>query len=86
MQPIVPIYKKVDKTDWSNYQGYHCYQLHTKLYPIFFCQGLFHKYIKLLSIISVDVYITDQLLIIYSAFVRYWRRDENTMSQCIGYL
>jgi hypothetical protein len=33
---IVPVHKKGDKTECSNY---HCYQLHTKFYPIFFTQG-----------------------------------------------
>ena len=32
---IVPIYKKGDKTDYSNYRG----QLHTKFYPTSCCQG-----------------------------------------------
>jgi len=38
----VPIRKKCNKIDCSNYRGieeYRCYQLHTKLYPIFFFQG-----------------------------------------------
>ncbi|PNF23951.1 hypothetical protein B7P43_G10044 [Cryptotermes secundus] len=36
---IVPVHKKGDNSDCSNYRGYHCYQLHTKFYPIFFSQG-----------------------------------------------
>jgi hypothetical protein len=36
---ILPIYKKGDKTDCSNYQGILFCQLHTKFYPTFFCQG-----------------------------------------------
>jgi len=27
--------KRGDKTDCSNYRGYHCYQIHIKFYPIF---------------------------------------------------
>jgi hypothetical protein len=36
---IVPIYKKGDKTDCSNYRGNHSCQLHTKFYQISFSQG-----------------------------------------------
>jgi len=30
--------------------------------------------------------ITDQMLIRYSAFLRYGRRNGNTMGQCISYI
>jgi hypothetical protein len=33
---------------------------------------------KLLGIISVDVDVTDQLLIRYSVFVRHWRKNGST--------
>ena len=36
---------------------------------------------KLLGIISVDFDVTGQLLIIYSAFIRYLRKNGNTMRQ-----
>jgi hypothetical protein len=35
---IVPIYDKGDKTDLVINEGYHCYQLNTKFYPITFSQ------------------------------------------------
>jgi hypothetical protein len=38
---------------------------------------------KLLGIISVDFGVTDQLLIRFSAFVRYWRKNGSTMRQYI---
>ena len=38
------------------------------------------------GIISVDFYATGQLLIIYYAFVKYLRKNRNTMKQCISYL
>jgi len=40
---------------------------------------------KLLGIISVDFDTTGQLLI-YSAFIKYLRKNWNTMKQCISYL
>jgi len=39
---------------------------------------------KLLGIINVDFDATDQLLIIYSEFVKYLRKNGNTMKQCIS--
>jgi hypothetical protein len=56
-------------------EEYHCHQLHTKFYVIFFSQGYLCTQTELLGIISVDFDITDQLMIIYSAFIRYWRRE-----------
>jgi hypothetical protein len=41
---------------------------------------------KLLGITSVDLDATDQLLIIYCAFVKYLRKNGNTMKQCIVYV
>ena len=41
---------------------------------------------KLLGIINVDFDATGQLLIIYSAFVKYVRKNANTMKQYISYL
>jgi len=53
---------------------------------ISFCQCYLHIQINLLGIISVDFDIADKLLIIYSAFVKYLRKNVNTMRQCIRYL
>ena len=41
---------------------------------------------KLLGIINVDFDTTGQLLITYSAFVKYLRRNRNTMKQCVSSL
>jgi hypothetical protein len=35
---------------------------------------------KFLGIISVGFDVTDQLLIRFSAFIRYWRKNESTMT------
>jgi len=40
---------------------------------------------KLLGIISMDFDTTGQLLIIYSAFIKYFRKKWNTVKQCNGY-
>ena len=39
---------------------------------------------KLLGTISVDFDAGGQLLIIYSAFVKYLRKNGNTLKQCIS--
>jgi hypothetical protein len=41
---------------------------------------------KLLKIICVDFDATGQLIIIYSAFVTHFRKNGNTIKQCISYL
>jgi len=41
---------------------------------------------KLMGIISVDFNATSHLLIKYSAFVKYLKKNGNTMKQCISYL
>jgi hypothetical protein len=63
--------------------GYHCYQLYTKFYPISYSQG--QVQMKLLGIISVGFDVTDQRLIRSFAFVRYLRKNENTVTQYISY-
>jgi len=42
-----------------------------------------HRY--LLPIISVNFDATGQLLILHSAFVKYLKKKENKMEQCISY-
>jgi hypothetical protein len=41
---------------------------------------------KLLGIISVDFNMHDQLVIVYSALVKYKRKNWNTVKQYISYL
>jgi hypothetical protein len=40
---------------------------------------------KVLGILRVDFDATDQLLIIYSAFVKYLRKSGNRMKQCFRF-
>jgi hypothetical protein len=42
-------------------------------------------YTKLVRIISVCFDVTDQLLIRFSAFVRYWRKNGSTMRQYVSH-
>ena len=81
----MPVYKKRDKTDCNNYRGIsllpttRTYKtlsniLHSKLIP--YAE-------EVIGVISVDSDATSQPLIIYSAFVKYLRRNGNTMKQCI---
>jgi len=83
---IVPLYKKGDKKDCIIIQAHHFWQLRTKCYPTFRREGQIHKQWKLLGIISVDFDATGQLLILYSAFVQYFRKNGNMMKQCKSYL
>jgi len=41
---------------------------------------------KLLGLIDVDFDATGQLLIVYFAFVKYLRKNENTMKHCMSCL
>jgi len=41
---------------------------------------------KLMDIISVDFNTTVQLLIRYSAFIRYWRKNGSIVEEYINYL
>jgi len=41
---------------------------------------------KIIGIFSVDFEVIDQLLIVYSAFFKYLRKNSSTKSQCIAYL
>ena len=60
--------------------AYHFYQLGAKFYPTFCCQR------TLLEIISVDFDATGQLLIVYSAFVKYLGKNGTTMKKFISSL
>ena len=66
-------------------EAYHFGQLHAKFYRISRHQGYLHMQRKLLVIVSVDFDATGQLLIIYSAFIKYLRINWNTMKQCFSY-
>jgi len=63
--------RRVIKQVVAKKEAFYFCQLLRKFYPQSCCQGLVHMQRKLLGIINVDFDATGQLLIIYSAFVKY---------------
>ena len=61
--------------------AYHFCQPLTKCYPTFCSQGLFLIRRKLSGIINVAFDATGRLLIMYSAFAKYLRKNWNTMKK-----
>ena len=82
---IVPIHKKGDKRDCNNYRGIPLLPTTYKVLSNILLSRLIMRR-KLLGIINVDSDATGRLLIIYSAFVKYCRKNGNTMKQCISSL
>jgi len=83
---IVPIYKKGDKTECSNYMGILLLPTTYKILSIILLSRLTPYAEEIIGIIEVDFDATGQLLTIYSAFVKYLRKNGNTMKQCISSL
>jgi chorismate mutase len=69
---FVPIYKKGEKTDCSSYRGISILTTTYKLLS----NNLLSKSTPYEEEINVDFDATDQLLIIYSAFVKYLKKWE----------
>jgi len=82
---VVPIYKKGDKTD-CNYRGISFLPTTYKILSNILLSRLTPYEEEIVGIISVDFDATGQLLIIYSASVKYLRRNGNTTKQCISSL
>ena len=66
-------------------ETYHFCQIRTKFYPTSCFQGWLHMHRKFWGIIIVDFDAICQMLIIYSAFVRYWKEKRNVMKQRIRF-
>jgi len=82
---IVSIYKKGDKTECSNYRGISLLSTTYRILSNILLSRLTQYAEKILGIMSVNFNATSQLLILYSAFVKYSRRNGNNMKQCITF-
>ena len=83
---IVPIYKKGDKMNCTNYRRISLPSNKHKILSNILLSRLTPYAKKLLGFISVDFDATGQLLVIYSAVVKYLRKNGNTIKQRISYL
>ena len=77
---IVPIYKKGYKTDCNNYRGIPLLPTTYKVLS----NILVSRLIPYAEEVTGDHQCGIRLLIIYSAFVKYWRKNGNTMKQYNG--
>jgi hypothetical protein len=71
---IVPIYKKGDITDCSNYRGISLFPTTYKILSNILLSRFAPYAEEIIGIINVDFYETGQLLIVYSAFVKHLRK------------
>jgi len=76
---ILPIYKKGDKTGCSNYRGISLLPTTYKIISNIMLSRLIPYSEEIIGIINVDFDATGQLMIIYSAFVKYLRKNGNTI-------
>ena len=82
---IVPIYKKEDKTDCNNYRGISLLPTTYKVLS----NILLSRLIPYAEEVTGDHqcgFRRNRSLITYSAFVKYWRKNGNTMKWCISSL
>jgi hypothetical protein len=75
---ILPIHKRGDKTECSNYRGISLLSTSYKILSNILLR-------RLLGIVNAGFDVTDQLLIRSFAFFRYWRKNGSTMRQYINY-
>jgi hypothetical protein len=73
---IVPIHKMGDKTDFNNYSGI---SMLSNSYKI--VSNILLSRLTLFGTFSVDFDVTDQLLIRFFAFIRYWKKCGSTVRQ-----
>jgi hypothetical protein len=82
---VVPIHKKGNKTRCNNYRGISLLSASYKMLSNFLLSRLSPYVDEIIGFINVGSDVLDQLLIRFSAFVRYWRKNGSTMRQYISY-
>ena len=82
----VPIYKKGDKTDCSSYTDIQFFSTRYKILSEIPLSKLTPYAEEIIGNHRVDFSVTDQLLIIYSAFVKHLKKNDNETWQCISHL
>jgi len=82
----VPFYKKCDKSVCSNYRGISHLPATLKILSNVLVSSLTPCSEEIIGVINVDCDTTGQLLVIYSAFVEYLRKNGNTLKRCVSSL
>ena len=82
----MPIYKTANKKDCSNNRGTSLFSATYKILSYILLSRLTPNTEEINGATSVDLDATGQLLIVCSAFIKYFRKNENTMKYCLSYL
>jgi len=83
---IVHIYKKGDKTNCNNYRGISLLPTNYKILSNILLSRLIPYAKEIIGIINVAFDATGRLLIIYSVFAKYLRKNGNTIKKFISSL
>ena len=83
---IITVYKKGDKTDCSNYRGISLLSTAHKILSNILLSRLTPYAEEITGDHQCGFDTTGQLLSIYSAFIKYSRKNGNKMRLCVSYL
>jgi hypothetical protein len=83
---VVPIHKKDDKTDCSNYRGISLLSTSYKILLNILVARLIPYADKIIGYTNMDFGVMDQRLCKFSISVRYWRKNWSIMAQYISSL